>query len=48
MENPNQDGGRSQKEDTWAELTEQFKEDGIQALLDLEVHDAIFELESQA
>ena len=41
MENPNQDGGHNQKEDTLAELTEQFKEDGIRALLDLEVHDAI-------
>lgn len=41
MENPNQDGGCTQKEDTLAELTEQFKEDRIQALLDVEVHDAI-------
>lgn len=41
MENPNQDGGHNQKEDTLAELTEQFKKDRIQALLDLEVHDAI-------
>lgn len=41
MENPNQDGGHNQKEDTLAELTEQFKEDRIRALLDLEVHDAI-------
>lgn len=41
MENPNQDGGCNQKEDTLAELTEQFKEDRIQALLDVEVHDAI-------
>lgn len=41
MENPNQDGGCNQKEDMLAELTEQFKEDRIQALLALEVHDAI-------
>ena len=41
MENPNQDHGRNQKEDLLAELTEQLKEDRIQALLALEVHDAI-------